>query len=604
MQGNRLKNLRLVRAFGLGLAIVSLAAWHGPAGAEAPEEKVEAAAQVPEILSPSDRARYREIFDVQERGDWRAADRLIRKLDDRILMGHVLAQRYLHPTHYRSRYGELAAWMKEYADHPDARRIYNLARTRKPIKARAPVRPDKRFFPAYETAAIIEHSGYRAVHSAEKQIVSQVRRMVWRRELTSAGKYIARKDIARKLGPTGLELARTHIASGWFFHGDSKIAYRDANLAAKRAGTKLPYAHWIAGLSAFRLGDYVSAADHFEAVTQSSDVSGWDHAAAAFWAARANMTGKRPERVNRFLRMAAEEPHTFYGIVARRWLGDTSPFDWTPPRLTPDRLTMVTDLNAGRRALALLEAGMTRRAERELRFLAHTGDPKLTEALVAIADRESLPMVSLRAGLALPESEKVARTPALYPVPNWKPKEGFTVDRALIFAFMRQESAFNARAKSSAGARGLMQLMPATAGFIAQKRFSGRSRNQLYDPALNMSLGQKYILHLMENDHIKGDLLLVAAAYNGGPGNLKKWQRRAERNDYADALMFIESIPARETRIFIERVLSNLWMYRERLGEPSPSLDALAAGERPFYIAVDGAKGVLAEDLRPEDVRN
>ncbi|MEK9647044.1 MAG: lytic transglycosylase domain-containing protein, partial [Alphaproteobacteria bacterium] len=165
-------------------------------------------------------------------------------------------------------------------------------------------------------------------------------------------------------------------------------------------------------------------------------------------------------------------------------------------------------------------------------------------------------------------------------------------------------SAFNARAKSSAGARGLMQLMPATAGFIAQKRFSGRSRHQLYDPALNMSLGQKYILHLMENDHIKGDLLLVAAAYNGGPGNLKKWQRRAERNDYADALMFIESIPARETRIFIERVLSNLWMYRERLGEPSPSLDALAAGERPFYIAVDGAKGVVAEDLRPEDVRN
>ncbi len=116
-----------------------------------------------------------------------------------------------------------------------------------------------------------------------------------------------------------------------------------------------------------------------------------------------------------------------------------------------------------------------------------------------------------------------------------------------------------------------MQLMPATAAFIAQKRFSGRNRNQLYDPALNMSLGQKYILHLMDNDHIKGDLLLIAAAYNGGPGNLKKWQRRAKRNDYDDGLMFIESIPARETRIFIERVLSNLWMYRERLDEPSPS---------------------------------
>ncbi|MEX2454170.1 MAG: lytic transglycosylase domain-containing protein, partial [Rhodospirillaceae bacterium] len=102
----------------------------------------------------------------------------------------------------------------------------------------------------------------------------------------------------------------------------------------------------------------------------------------------------------------------------------------------------------------------------------------------------------------------------------------------------------------------------------------------------------------LENADIGGDLLLLAAAYNGGPGNLKKWQRRAERNSYTDALMFIESIPARETRIFVERVLSNLWMYRERLGEPTPSLDALAAGERPIYIAVEGANGPVAEDVR------
>ena len=81
--------------------------------------------------------------------------------------------------------------------------------------------------------------------------------------------------------------------------------------------------------------------------------------------------------------------------------------------------------------------------------------------------------------------------------------------------------------------------------------------------------------HLLENDHIDGDLLMVAAAYNGGPGNLRKWQNRARKGAYTDALMFIESIPAAKP-IFAERVLSNLWMYRERLGEPAPSLDALA----------------------------
>jgi len=422
--------------------------------------------------------------------------------------------------------------------------------------------------------------------------------MTQRRQLTQATKYISRKNIQRTLGRTGVDLARTHIASGWFFHGDGKRAYTLAHAAAKRSGTRLPYAHWIAGLSAYRLGKYTEAADHFETVALSSKITGFDHAAAAFWAARANMTGQRPDRVSRWLEMAAGQPRSFYGIIARRWLGEKSPFDWQPPVLTRERLEHVTTENSGRRALALLEAGLNVRAGRELRFLAGSKNTELTQSLIALADKLSLPMVSYRAGAALIGNSDTLPAVALYPLPEWKPREGFRVDRALIFAFMRQESAFNVRARSSVGARGLMQLMPATAGFIAQRRFRGKQRNQLYDPALNISLGQKYILHLLENNHIDGDLLLLAAAYNGGPGNLKKWQRRARKGAYTDALMFIESIPARETRIFIERVLSNLWMYRERLGEPAPSLDALAAGERPVYIAVDGSNGSVAEDVR------
>lgn len=556
------------------------------------------AAPLPTILSSADRDGYRKIFKTQESGNWRSADKVIAKLNDRLLMGHVLAQRYLHPTKYRSKYKELSAWMKSYSDHPDARRIYSLAKKRRPKGWKAPVRPDKKFYPSYGSYTIIENTGYRPGKRAARNIITKVRRMVWRRELSAAGRYIARKDVARTLGRSGLDLARTHIASGWFFHGDSRKAFDLAGKAASRSGDKLPYAHWIAGLSAYRLGKHHIAADHFETVAGSDKVTGWDHSAAAFWAARADMTGNRPDRVNRWLEMAAAQPQTFYGIIARRWLGDASPYDWTPPALTASRVTQLADHKAGRRAMALLESNANIRAGRELRFMAHNGDQALTESLVAMANEHSLPMVSLRAGFALPVDNNSIRATALYPLPAWQPREGFRVDRALIFAFMRQESAFNVRARSSAGARGLMQLMPATAGFIAQKRFRGRSREQLYDPALNMSLGQKYILHLLENDHINGDLLQLAAAYNGGPGNLKKWQRRAERNDYSDPLMFIESIPARETRIFVERVLSNLWMYRERLGEPAPSLDALAAGERPRYIAVDGASGVVAEDVR------
>ena len=98
-------------------------------------------------------------------------------------------------------------------------------------------------------------------------------------------------------------------------------------------------------------------------------------------------------------------------------------------------------------------------------------------------------MVSYRAAAILMGMTSSLPVRALYPLPNWEPREGYRVDRALIFAFIRQESAFNVRAKSYVGARGLMQLMPATAGFIARKRFRGSKRNQLYDPALNISLG-------------------------------------------------------------------------------------------------------------------
>ena len=566
--------------------------------ASLPVSPKETAVELPTVLSGGDRERYREIFSVQERGDWRAADRLIGKLDDKVLLGHVLAQRYLHPTKYRSRYAELAKWLKQYADHPDARRIYQLAQSRKPRNYRAPTRPSRKFYPSYEHNTIIEHSGYRPGSKSARKIIGQVRRMTHRRQLSQVTRYIARKNIQRTLGATGTDLARTHAASGWFFHGDGARAYKLAHEAAARSGNRLPYAHWIAGLSAYRLGKYAEAADHFETVAQSDKVTGYDHAAAAFWAARANMTAQRPQRVNRWLEMAAGQPRSFYGIIARRWLGEKSPFDWRSPVLTGERLTRVMSHKAGQRAVALLEADLDVRAGRELRFMAGSNDRDLTESLIALADKLSLPMVSYRAGAALLGDGGELPAVALYPLPNWKPREGFRIDRALIFAFMRQESAFNVRARSSVGARGLMQLMPATAGFVAQKRFRGKQRNQLYEPALNMSLGQKYILHLLENDHIDGDLLLLAAAYNGGPGNLKKWQRRARKGAYTDALMFIESIPARETRIFIERVLSNLWMYRERLGEPAPSLDALAAGERPVYIAVDGSNGSVAEDVR------
>ena len=174
-----------------------------------------------------------------------------------------------------------------------------------------------------------------------------------------------------------------------------------------------------------------------------------------------------------------------------------------------------------------------------------------------------------------------------YPLPDWEPNGGFKIDRAVMYGLMRQESGFRPRARSPAGAMGLMQLMPDTASFVTNDRSLRRSRkDRLYDPVINMTISQTYAQKLLETDPTDGNLFKLAVAYNGGPGNLSRWQRKM--NFKGDALIFIETIPSAETRNFIERVFSNIWIYRSRLGQPSPSLDAVASGAWPDYEALDG----------------
>jgi soluble lytic murein transglycosylase-like protein len=100
---------------------------------------------------------------------------------------------------------------------------------------------------------------------------------------------------------------------------------------------------------------------------------------------------------------------------------------------------------------------------------------------------------------------------------------------------------------------------------------------------LNLTLAQRYVSNLLKDPNVKGDLMLLAIAYNAGPGNLAKY--RASMNYEADPLLFMETIPLLETRQFIERVLTNYWLYEDCLGQKMPTLDALASGGWPVYKA-------------------
>lgn len=551
------------------------------------------AAPVDTILSSQDATRYAAIFRLQSGGDWRAADLEIERLGDKMLLGHVLFQRYMHPTAYRSSYPELYHWLKKYNDHPGAARIYRLAQRRRlkgwkrPTPPVAPSRAAIRG--AFTDTKSIEPAPRRKTARPvrlPRRIEAKLKRYLRRGRPDQAEHYLGHKSVRRALSRTRMDYARARTAAGYFLAGQDDKALALAADSAKRSRRRVPLADWTAGLAAWRSGDFARAAGHFEWLANATTAEPWILAAGAYWAARAALRSGRAASVPALLERAASHRRTFYGLLAARQLATTPGLSWRPPPLSDAKLEVLMAAPAVRRAVALAQAGQSHLADAELRRLAPAIDTALGEAVFGLAARIGAPATALRIARYKLDRFGVAIDAALYPLLARTSSASFAVDRALVHAFIRQESQFKATAKSRAGARGLMQLMPRTASFIgADRSLRWSNRAGLYSPDLNLELGQKYLNHLLVNQAVDGDLVRLMVAYNGGPGNLNKWLKRVRYQD--DPLLFIEAIPSSETRIFVERVLANLWVYRIRLGQPAPSLDAVAAGDWPTYVALD-----------------
>jgi soluble lytic murein transglycosylase-like protein len=339
--------------------------------------------------------------------------------------------------------------------------------------------------------------------------------------------------------------------------------------------------YWQEGLENWRSKRFTAASVDFTKAAGLKNSSSWDRAAAAFWAARSFLRAQRPEEVSHWLKEASKYPRTFYGQLAERALGIDPTYDWTVRDLSGNDAAKLMRSGAGKRALALIQVGEISAAEKELLILADDSDRELDPGLMAVSQAAGLPSLALKIGGRRLLKDNDFIDAAMYPLPGWAPRAGYKVDRALIFAIMRQESGFNPNATSQAGAVGLMQLMPETAKLV-----SGEKKPALRDPETSIGIGQKYIASLLKTDTVGNNLFMLAAAYNAGPGNLQKW-KSASRHVDDDPLFFIESLPSRETRLFIERVMANYWIYQNRLGQSTATLDAVASGASPIYDRQD-----------------
>jgi soluble lytic murein transglycosylase len=319
------------------------------------------------------------------------------------------------------------------------------------------------------------------------------------------------------------------------------------------------------------MGTYADAAGLFEAASIAPDSGAGLRAAGAFWAARAHQREGDVSGWLPWMRRAAAEPHVLHGMLARRVLGMPEAAATVRGVLSQADMDALAGIPAGRRAFALLQVGERGRAEAELRHLwpQAQANPAIARALMLVAEAAGLDLLQddLASALHLAGADPV--------LPRLRPRGGYLLNPALVYAVARIESAFTADAVSPAGAQGLMQLRPEAAALV-----SGRGSGALLDPGTNLRLGQRFLAYLAQ-EHIAGNnLLRVLVAYNAGPGAAQKIG-----DGGGDPLLFLETLPIDETRHYVQAALTYMGAYAARFGAPSPALDTLAAGAWPAFSA-------------------
>lgn len=532
------------------------------------------------VLSAKDVQLYREILSAESDGRFARARSLIGDLSDRSLMGYVEAEHYLSPALRHPSVLDLAEWLREYPDLPVAARVHALAEERNGhLRRRRRIElpgfsaiPSRPHGGSYEVADRIANPPLAsdAARAAQAQIDGYVKL-----DEPAIAESVLDQLTAANVAPISDTVRLTQrVAASYLSEGQDDAALR---LAASVTGSEratAPLLDWDAGLAAYRLKKFSDAASYFESLANDGAVPGWTRSAAAFWAARAHLAAGESLPVISLLTAAAREQPTFYGLLAERLLGGSIAADFSDPALGSQSFMALMRIPAAHRAVALWQVGRTEFVEPEMtRAFAAIGQQDI-DAFAALSRRLDVPDLELRASEA--EAGRGELLSGLFPVPQYQPPGGYHIDPCLVLAFARTESGFRAKAVSTAGARGVMQLLPGTATLVDGKG----EKAALNDPGYNLGLGERYLQTLMTQTN--GNLFQLAAAYNAGPAALTRWlTARPDLTD--DPLLFIESIPYSETRNYIKHVMTNYWLYAKRTHAEAPSLEETAQGKWPHY---------------------
>lgn len=337
-------------------------------------------------------------------------------------------------------------------------------------------------------------------------------------------------------------------------------------------------ATFLAGWIALRhLNRPAEAEQHFAALEKAAD-GPLSRGKAAYWLARTHEAAGAKDKVRDALERAARNTDTFYGLLARQLLKpDDTRVDIPDPALpSAAEAEAFNARDAVRATVIARKAGLDFAVTRA--FLTHlrnslTSEPEqalLAHLAEAIGDTQMAVRIAKQAiarGLNL-----LSYGYPIHAMPAYQPLRP-APELALLLAIARQESEFNVQTRSGAGARGLLQVMPITAQHVCKDyRLKCEIDRLSTEPSYNVMVASAYIGDRM--DEFNGSYVLTLAGYNAGPGRARQWMREFgdPRDPKVDPIDWIHRIPFEETREYVLKVLSNLQIYRARLGEGATAL--------------------------------
>ncbi len=382
----------------------------------------------------------------------------------------------------------------------------------------------------------------------------------------AAALILERSTSAEALGnPEAWADRRASFARTLLRSGEPKTAYKIAARHYLTSGSDYADLEFLAGFIALRhLGDAKTALKHF-AHLEAAVSTPISASRALYWQGRAHEAMGARDAATAEYRGAAKYQTAYYGQLAAERLGlsldaallDTNrPADWRGASFARSSV-----LEA---ALLLLRAGDLAQGKRFILHLAEGLDASELAQLADLTLTINQPHIAVLIGKQAAE-RNIILPRAYFPLTEMVP-DGLAVSRALALSIARRESEFDPSARSHAGARGLMQVMPATAEHMAPKLGLEFNAGKLTsDPAYNAAMGSGYLRQLV--DEFGPSIALVASGYNAGPGRPRRWitEFGDPRRPDVDVIDWVETIPFSETRTYVMRVSESVVIYRAKL---------------------------------------